>query len=1481
MADSLFDQRYRYDYIYPRGRSGETLRAVDTQNNNVPVVVKRPAPNDAPPIRAGQEVSIANERRALKNLSGHPVITELVGEGQFTVGGVTHQYIVLERAEGFIVGDEVLNLAAKGERLPELEMHSIIDRLLDLLYMAHSNDIVYNDVDAKHLFWNRDAYRLKVIDWGNAVFLEGDDATPQGISRQNDIFQVGELLFFILTGGRRVDIPRDADEGFLLDFGDDSENVPERLQTIISKAVHPNKKHRYPYITELRRDLADYRDPIERERDGILARLSERLNRNLSKNELFNLSATLESVKTLDPGYPAVRQIEGQITERLSALDVEAGLDAVRIYMESGNWSRAVQLLDELTDKASPSTAGRVNLLFDLCMIIVDSNISDDAPPQGILSAIDLIYKGQMAQAANALLTTDDESDEVRKTQWLIAERVSSRFPDILLLRPNLYRLELALSTLARDGYSVEDLRNVLRDIRNILDKIASANNVAILRDEYRQIVDQLSALNTRLSTFAIQHSLSNRKLPLSSLDRALNAAMELADNMHVIGKQATSSPRDAMAALDNSRAINPTNPVWDLVSMMLNNLYELLQSYQTYVPSADGSDLKPWLQATQQELTPFVDRLFDEMLVGMVEGLNIAEQAWQDYGDTTIQGNRIGAVTALSDAIEAVSTISPTLSGWLNQLRIVVDGSTYVERNAIYGVLGRALADGWQAYDRSRLGDAERLAQQAYEIARNENERFAATRLRELVRVTRDWVERNAVESAKRSQAALETIESLYTDDENRIRGDFNSQMPSKETYLKAMGKGIVELLGRQSTSAPRILAFNYVLLGTLDAHNRLLDDTDFWREAAIRSLNEETGAQHIIIRTLDEFVKRRKDIEEAARLLNDIHDVKSIKNLGATRSLVEENPQSKTLASAALSLREVEGALRDWSEGEFRSAALRLENAIQYVAEVERTAIIELTQYREWLQMILKNANDLHNQVRVMRQQIEKQPDEPVAYIRDTHQGMAQITLNLLGKDYAVTLIQWRDMYERFLGVYTDNSMRRSQKLERMGELFRALFIDRHPAYPLYRHWQEVVDKSPEFPPPPTDDPTPRMSEEENVVEEEFVPDVEQFDTDYSPIATSSYDDMDIPDDESQGSNRRLWLIIVVVVILVAIGAIVILSGGSGEPEDPNNIAANIEETATDIPLTPTEEQETVDSEDATGLPVIVPSATFASTADVDEFTTPTLRASITGDASLLLDEPTVLPVITPTATETIPPSETPTETATATLTPSPTSTPTNTPTATLTLTPTLPPDGLQGDQDVIALLNRLEPDEQTWDSEQFSLSNDGTFWRLGTGAETPGEEIQIGLSEDVLEKYYGNNATSRLRRTEARISLLTKDPLLPDDEVYFGVMLVPANPSESPEFTDLGVYIQVVNLNAINVYQRYNGELEFISQRSVNSVLGRLRVDRDPTTGLMSIYFNGDRIADPIQLADREMALLPVLFVKDGGVVTSVTSWTVNLR
>jgi len=272
VANSLFDNRYRYDYIYPRGRSGETLRAVDTAADERPVVIKRPNPNDAPPIRAGQEVSIINEREALKRLAGHSVLTELLGSGQFFVGGIPQQYIVMERAEGMIIEDEIVRLAGGHQRLPELEMLEILDRLIDLLRAAHDLDIVYNDVDAKHLFWNRERYELKVIDWGNAVFLEGDEVTLAGISRQTDIYQIGELIYFILSGGYRIEVPRDADADFRVDFHQDNDAVDPRLQAIVTRAVHPNLRYRYASLSELNADLLRYRTPMEQDRNSIVSR---------------------------------------------------------------------------------------------------------------------------------------------------------------------------------------------------------------------------------------------------------------------------------------------------------------------------------------------------------------------------------------------------------------------------------------------------------------------------------------------------------------------------------------------------------------------------------------------------------------------------------------------------------------------------------------------------------------------------------------------------------------------------------------------------------------------------------------------------------------------------------------------------------------------------------------------------------------------------------------------------------------------------------------------------------------------------------------------------------------------------------------------------------------------------------------------------------------------------------------------------------
>ncbi len=1226
MADSLFDNRYRYDYIYPRGRSGETLRAIDAEANNRPVVIKRPAPNDAPPIRAGQEVSILNERKALSRLAGHPVLTELLGTGQFSVGGTPHQYIIMERAEGVIIADLVLELSARGEYLPELEMLVIIDHLLDLLMAAHERDIVYNDVDAKHLFWDRENYRLKLIDWGNAVFLEGDESTPQGISRQSDVGQAGELLYFILTGGKRIDVPRDAGENFQISFGEDSGRIHSRMQSIISKAVHPNLRLRYGSIGDMRKELSDYRAPIQRERDVILGRVSDRLRSDRSRDELNGLLHMLDQALAMDPGYPAARELYHEILARLQEIEIAADLDAIHIYLQNGNWSRAVNLLDELRGKARGSTATLINLLFDLAMTLHDADLRQPSGP--IRASIGLIFEGEPGQAAHILLTEGTERD----LQWLLAERISAHVPDVLLLRPNLYRLELALRQLAAEGVPITEPQAVLNEINATLTAISGAAhlNLSDMRDNYRAVVDGLTALQTLLDAVNAGRGLPDRKLPFSALERTSNAAMTLADNMHVIGKQAASSPRDALAALDSSRAIDPGNPSWEMIGRRLDALYELLGTCQTYVPAADGSDLVDWLKATRSDLEPFVEYLFDEMLVGMTDGVQIAEKAWGSYANATVQGNRLSAVNALNQAIEGVGTISPTLAGWFNQLRSVISGAQYVERHALYGGLGRALADGWDAFDKGRLADAEQLGQRASEIAQTDPQRFAADRLRRLSEITRTWIERNGVNDPQTTKAALVSVERLFTVNENETRENFTRQMPSKDTYLKAMGKGLVDLFAQRSTAAVRILFINYVMLGVLDAHEKELEDAAFWRETALRTL-EPHAAKHAAMRALEEFIARRRDTLAGAQLINSMNGSHALAELDSSIRELEENPQARLLAGGIHSLRELQAALRDWTDGEFRPAGLKLENAINAVAEVEQAADITLTQYRAWLMELQSAAAELHTHARQLHKAVENRAEQPDPAVREVLQAQYTRTAQLLGADYARTLGQWRDTYAAFLETYTNHTMRRSAKLTRFNELFRAMFIDRHPAYPLYRHWYDLTDQSPEFPAPPTSEPTPQIDEAGGVAEIEYR---QQDDWEAAPRRP-----LRVP---------RLALLGGLVGIGIVAAALILLNA----PESPSGITLTI----TDTPAagTPTEGPIEFTTESVASNVTIT---TSVQTSLGTDFATPTLRVTDT-------------PVI-PTDTS-VPVTQAPTLTST----PEPTATATPTPTATLTSTPRAPP-------------------------------------------------------------------------------------------------------------------------------------------------------------------------------------------------------------
>jgi hypothetical protein len=201
------------------------------------------------------------------------------------------------------------------------------------------------------------------------------------------------------------------------------------------------------------------------------------------------------------------------------------------------------------------------------------------------------------------------------------------------------------------------------------------------------------------------------------------------------------------------------------------------------------------------------------------------------------------------------------------------------------------------------------------------------------------------------------------------------------------------------------------------------------------------------------------------------------------------------------------------------------------------------------------------------------------------------------------------------------------------------------------------------------------------------------------------------------------------------------------------------------------------------------------------------------------------------------------------------------------------------LSGTFDLLEVLPRFESSDITWNAEYFSLGVDGTYWRLGTGGTADVAEIQIAMPPQTLEKYFGNQAASRLRRVEATISLLTSDPLLPQEDVYFGLMLV--TPDDTAGVQNRGVMLQALSLTSLNLFQRVDGESVFVSQQAVNAVLGRLRIDRDIATGVVTTFLNDVPIGSSVQLPRADAPLTPILFIHGGGVVASVTNWRVTLR
>lgn len=1436
---SLFDNRYHYDHIYPRGRSGETLRAVDTQNNDRPVVIKRPAPQDAPPLRAAQEASILIEKRALERLSGHPVITELRGSGTFRVGGSTYHYIVMDRADGDIVEHLILQQG----RLPELELLVIMDNLLSLLAEAHAQHVIYNDVDAKHLFWNRDLYRLKVIDWGNAV-LKDEPNAPANIAAITDIFQVGELLYFLYQGGARLTHETTPDGEYRVIFNGD---VPEAIQDIITRTTHPNiKNRRFANIKAVREALAKYRLPIEQARNQSIREIQSELVEDANQQLLERLDKEISEVLALDPGCPPARQIQAEIRLRLRHLAVQADFEAARIYIETGNWSRAQRLIEGLIPDADPYMRQALHFLMAAMQQFQVQN--RDEAPDGFEVLMDTILEGKPQAAAQQLMAKPD------KMNILLAERLAALLPDVTLLRPHLARLGEELQAL--DAGLADEMALIPRQLDARID-----SGIAPLIERYSKIAIQIADLTPQFEELTERHHLDIDIL-IKPAERAEDAARAVISHLRRLSETLFSNPNAAQVALQQTQIIDPGSQHLKNLPDYMAELENLLAELAQFQPTKDYQLLENWLAQAQDALQHY--DLSDPQFLQISRTFAETHHQWQTVGDMLVLGRKRLVIRLLQNLAQAIRTQNANVANWFEQNARLIKDADIVEKFSPNPKLGDILLDGYRAWDIGQSGKAADYARRAAQIAVTDGEVKAVERLQKLAEITNRWLNEGGVNNPQITQEAEHAALNLFLPDEQAEYERFNQQMPSEETYLKAMRLGIVAHMRESSTAGFRALFLYYVLCGMLAVQEDNLDEADFWREAMLNT--DERYKTHPLFTTFDTALTRRKLVLRAEEALNS---VRTFDDLAEARKAVNAPLAEDWLKDAQQALNFIDAMRGHWADGDFRAARDAVTNALDNLKSAEKIGDMRLTSLIDFVTPFRDHTVELMEQKQIVEQaamegSLQSNPAVPIALERIVH-----ISESTMGAEYARQVKLWRDMYSKMVRTHHNYRLSKKEKIAEFEMNFSALFIEKHPAYRLFQRWYDAARALPD------DEKEDIQIEVEQAVEldaeipayeeiaEEVPQEPEEKITEVMPEIVGDYDEL--PDPYARPSRDRSWnkIIIGALVILGLLGAGAVF-----------RVIIREDRPVTRLEATATRALSLLSPANATATAQAILAGPPSETPTPTNTLRPTMAlASPTRQQSTPTDTPTETPTDEPTFTPTI-------EITIVTNTPPPPATNTSIPTDTPMPAPTntLPPTQIagvaaEGAINVLEVLHAIPPDDYAWDTAFFS-EGAGGIWQLGATVEQVGSApIAVVMPPQFLQ-YFDPDTALEVRRVEVVMELTIFDQnRLENGQVFFGLAI------QNSQRQRYGAEVQVRRVGVVSLGINENGTFVGRSQIPMQPVRVTLALQRQ-ADGTVAFFINGQRLGVSPALYPLDQPVSIVLYNAGGGMFVSVSAFTLEL-
>jgi len=172
-----------------------------------------------------------------------------------------------------------------------------------------------------------------------------------------------------------------------------------------------------------------------------------------------------------------------------------------------------------------------------------------------------------------------------------------------------------------------------------------------------------------------------------------------------------------------------------------------------------------------------------------------------------------------------------------------------------------------------------------------------------------------------------------------------------------------------------------------------------------------------------------------------------------------------------------------------------------------------------------------------------------EPDPALADALAAIVRVTLDRLGPDHAHQVRQWEEMYRAVLDTYTTQRLTRREKLAAFDRHFASLFITRHPAYPLFRHWKSLVEQ---LPPDEAEDDMIHLDDLAREIAGASAPtyvDDEEASTETRAPAAAR---------ESKKSDDRAWnrvIIIAALLLVAALGVALARNLGTEDRQEPTS--------------------------------------------------------------------------------------------------------------------------------------------------------------------------------------------------------------------------------------------------------------------------------------------------------------------------------------